>query len=205
LTVRIERAPFFKAVRERFFGGILKQSQVDGFNAILEAWEKRYPDGDLRWLAYDFATVQWETNHTMQPVREAYWLSEIWRRNNLRYWPWYGRGYVQLTWERNYQAMADILGVDLIGNPDMALEPTVAADIMFYGMEHGTFTGKKLGDFFPVGGGSRWAAARSIINGDDDVNHNGVADSIDIGNLGAAYFDVLQSTAVSVAQGKLDV
>ena len=51
------------------------------------------------WCAYGLATAWWETNKTMQPVREAYWLSEAWRKPNLRYYPHYGRGYVQLTWK----------------------------------------------------------------------------------------------------------
>lgn len=53
--------------------------------------------------AYVIATSYWETNKTMVPVKEAYWLSENWRKDNLRYYPWYGRGYVQLTWEDNYK------------------------------------------------------------------------------------------------------
>ena len=55
-----------------------------------------------RHTAYVLATAYHETAHTMKPVREAFWLSEGWRRDNLRYYPWYGRGYAQLTWRRNY-------------------------------------------------------------------------------------------------------
>ena len=36
------------------------------------------------------ATVAIETAHTFEPVREAFWLDEAWRQNNLRYWPFYG-------------------------------------------------------------------------------------------------------------------
>ncbi len=54
-------------------------------------------------------------------------------------------------------------------HPDDALLPEVAANIMFYGMEHGTFTGLGLLYFFngkaddPVG-------ARRIINGTDHAD-----------------------------------
>ena len=41
--------------------------------------------------AYVLATAYWETNRTMKPVEEAYWLSEEWRRKNLRYYPWHGQ------------------------------------------------------------------------------------------------------------------
>ncbi len=43
-------------------------------------------------IAYVIATVEWETGNTFKPVKEAYWLSEDWRRRNLRYYPYFGRG-----------------------------------------------------------------------------------------------------------------
>lgn len=169
----IDRRAFFDGIRPDLFGGNLTQPQVDGINAILDEWEARGLS-DLRWLAYMLATTYHETNATMQPVREAYWLSEDWRRRNLRYYPWYGRGYVQLTWEENYRKMGRLLGVDLLDNLDLAMEPHVAAAIMFEGMmmaesSVGDFTGKCLEMYFndttddPVG-------ARRIINGTDKAD-----------------------------------
>lgn len=73
------------------------------------------------------ATVAIETASTFKPVREAFWLPESWRQANLRYWPFYGRGYVQLTWEDAYRAVGQLLGIDLLSNPDRALEPQIAA------------------------------------------------------------------------------
>lgn len=73
------------------------------------------------------ATVAIETASTFKPVREAFWLPESWRQANLRYYPFYGRGYVQLTWEDAYRIVSGILGVDLLGNPDRAMEPQIAA------------------------------------------------------------------------------
>ncbi len=40
-----------------------------------------------------------------------------------------GRGYIQLTGRSNYTAYGNLLGVDLVGNPDLALDPMVAARI----------------------------------------------------------------------------
>ena len=74
-------------------------------------------------IAYVLATVQWETAQTFRPVREAFWLSEDWRRRNLRYYPYYGRGFVQITWKNNYEKYSKLLGVDLVNNPDLAMEP----------------------------------------------------------------------------------
>lgn len=169
----IDRKAFFDGARPDLFGGTLTQDQVRGVDAILDEWDARKLT-DLRWLAYMLATTYHETNKTMQPVREAYWLSEDWRRRNLRYYPWYGRGYVQLTWERNYREMGRLLGVDLLGNLDLAMDPHVAAAIMFEGMTMaessvGDFTGKCLEMYFndttddPVG-------ARRIINGTDKAD-----------------------------------
>jgi hypothetical protein len=170
------RKAFFDGIRPDLFGGTLTQDQVNGIDAILDEWEARKLT-DLRWLAYMLATTYHETNMTMQPVREAYWLSEEWRRRNLRYYPWYGRGYVQLTWEENYKKMGSLLGVDLLDNLDLAMDPRIAAAIMFEGMMAGDFTGKCLKNYFndttddPVG-------ARKIINGTDKAPliagyHNG--------------------------------
>jgi len=110
-------------------------------------------------VAYVLATAYWETNQSMKPVKEAYWLSEDWRRKNLRYYPWYGRGYVQITWEANYKRYG-------ITNPDDALKPDVAAHILVDGMKNGIFRGgKKLSDYITLQK-SDFKAARDIINGD---------------------------------------
>jgi uncharacterized protein (TIGR02594 family) len=99
-------------------------------------------------IAYVLATTEWETGHTFQPVREAYWHDEEWRRRNLsRYYPFYGRGYVQLTWEDNYRKYSEILGIDLVNNPDLAMEPQNALFILVHGFKTGAFTGKKIADY----------------------------------------------------------
>ncbi len=94
--------------------------------------------------AYVIATADWESNHTFKPVREAYWLSEEWRKHHLRYYPYYGRGFVQVTWRYNYERFSDILNLDLVNNPDLALDYDVALQILVYGFKHGTFTGREL-------------------------------------------------------------
>jgi hypothetical protein len=63
--------------------------------------------------------------------------------------------------------MGTKLGVNMLGdNKDRALEPSIAAEVMYAGMRDGDFTSKKLSDYFsatvndPVN-------ARRIINGTD--------------------------------------
>lgn len=74
-------------------------------------------------------TVSIETASQFAPVEEAFWLSDDWRRANLRYYPFFGRGYIQITWEENYRDAGAALGVDLVGNPALALDPTVSARV----------------------------------------------------------------------------
>ncbi len=60
---------------------------------------------------------------------------------------YYGRGYVQLTWENNYKKMDKALNFvgssSLHLHPEKALDAKTAYHIMSYGMRNGSFTGKK--------------------------------------------------------------
>lgn len=84
---------------------------------------------------------------------------------------YYGRGYVQLTWYENYERMGRILNIPLLQQPELALRPDIAANIMFEGMTKslslkGDFTGHYLEQYF---NDTRedWVNARRIINGLD--------------------------------------
>lgn len=163
-------AAFFASVRHSF--GALDQSQVNGFERLLQAYGvARWP---LAFAAYGLATGWRETAKKMQPVREAYWVTnaEDWRKKHLAYYPWYGRGDVQLTWKRNYERADEelSLGGALVADPDLALRPDVSARVMVHGMEAGWFTNKRLSDYLPLSGRAGFDAykqARRIINGTD--------------------------------------
>lgn len=170
-----DSAEFFATIRQKkgllAFGGSLSQDQVEGFNTVLAAAS----GAPVAHTAYMLATAWHETNKTMQPVREAYWLSENWRKSHLRYYPWYGRGFVQLTWEKNYRRADDELHLSgsLVANPDRAMEPRIAADIMRKGMSEGWFTGVSLGRVLPLRGVAtreQYMNARTIINGHDKAD-----------------------------------
>lgn len=76
------------------------------------------------------ATVGVETRAFL-PVREAWWLSEAWRAANLRYYPYYGRGLIQLTWASNYARAERELGIGgLVADPDLALDERHSARIL---------------------------------------------------------------------------
>lgn len=168
---------FFDAMRDSgIFGNALKPDQVSGLESVLgAAKEAGWP---LAFTAYALATACHETAYTMQPVREAFWLSENWRSKNLRYHPFYGRGYVQLTWKDNYTRADRELGLGgrLNNNLDLAMDPGIAAKIMIKGMQEGWFAGDKSGQrhtlarHLPADGAAsvaQFTSARRIINGTD--------------------------------------
>lgn len=164
----MNRKAFYDAIR----GDInLTTENVSGFETVLPYMEAR--GTAINAGAYALATAFWETAQTMQPVKEAYWLSENWRRKNLRYFPWYGRGLIQTTWEDNYRRMGQEIGVDLIANPDLLLEWDYALPAMFIGMEKGLYTGKSFDDYIDDLDESddedlrEYIAARRIVNGTD--------------------------------------
>lgn len=118
--------------------------------------------------AYPLATAYHETAYTMEPVREGFYLgnkAEEFRRK-LRYFPYYGRGFVQLTWRQNYVTFARLLNCDLVKNPDLALDPKRAAWIMAYGFKHGSFTGARL-ERYVNERKCDYVNARRCINGTD--------------------------------------
>ena len=135
----------FDLLRKSF--GSLNQNQVNNINLIIKYCNKH--SLEYNQAAYVLATAWHETNNTMLPVIEAYWLSEEWRRKNLRYYPWYGRGFVQLTWEENYKRADTKLGLngDLIKKPSLAQDPEIAAEILVLGSKEGWFSKKKLSDY----------------------------------------------------------
>lgn len=196
---------FFDRVRANLGGGKLSKEQVAGMELILDTWETRYKDRTPpTQLAYAFATAWHETAKRMSPIAEygdsAYFtrLYDIQGQNpdrarkmgntkpgdGIKY---RGRGLVQLTWYVNYARARDELfnhfniRIDLINQPDLAMQPEVATLILLEGMEGGWFTGKDLDDFIDakIDGDEHadFIKARKIINGTDkDKQIAGYAD-----------------------------
>lgn len=156
----MNREKFFDEVRAAIFGGSLKQKQVEGLNTLLDYFDQRLSGWDKRWLAYVLATAYHETAFTIQPIKE--YGSDKYLKSK-RYWPYIGRGYVQLTWDYNYEKYG------IKDNPDKALEPAFAAYVIFDGMAKGIFTGKKLSDYFNATVDNP-KEARRIVNGIDKAD-----------------------------------
>jgi len=183
----MNRKAFYNALRPKF--GVLTQANVVGFEHVLdEAQGRRTPIHDL---AYILATAWWESGKTMQPVREAYWLSEAWRKKNLRYYPFYGRGLVQITWLENYQKASNLYGVDLVSNPDKAMDPKLSVRILFDGMKDGWFTSKALDDYIDGIDEAADEDLREYINARRIVN--GTDKDSEIGNIALTFEGALQA------------
>jgi hypothetical protein len=164
MIVSFDKTKFFDIVRAELFNGKLAQSQVTGINFVLREWRKRHGfEGDYRHLAYMLATDYHETAYTMEPITEYGSASYLQGKD---YYPYIGRGYVQLTWEENYAKAEEVVGEPLVEFPNLALEPDIAAEVMFNGMGVGWFTGKKLTTYFNDTTDDAYNARR-IINGTD--------------------------------------
>ena len=161
-----DRDLYFDAVRTSLFGGSLEQVHVDGQNLVLAVWEFQRGE-DTRHLAYMCATIHHECATRWWPITE--YGSESYLKGKS-YYPYIGRGWVQLTWEENYRRASTELNLtderDLVDHPEMALDSLIATRVLFKGMAEGWFTGKRLDQYFnddrddPLN-------ARQIINGND--------------------------------------
>ena len=179
-------AAFFNVLRHTdVLGPTLTAAEVTGCNAILDACgAAAWPIADV---AYALGTAYHETAGTMMPIRElggaaylrrmydiqgprpdkAKILGNLQPGDGVRF---AGRGYVQLTGRRNYLRAGTALALNLVGNPDLALRPDIAAAIMVRGMREGWFTGQDLDDDLPRAGAAtlqQFIASRDIINGRD--------------------------------------
>lgn len=179
-----DKKKFFSAVRRLF--GKLNQKQVEGIEAILDAWIES-PLNDIRWLAYILATAWHETGTRMEAVREGFAnsnegaiaaVTKLFQRGVIKRNyalphangnSYYGRGLVQLTHGHNYATMSNEVGIDLYENPDEALRLDIAVKILIIGMIKGLFTGRRLADYFN-NTDTNWINARRIVNGSDKAS-----------------------------------
>lgn len=171
---------FYDLIRPHF-GGALTQDQVDGINAIIAGFAL-YGGAETNILADILATAKWETGDKMQPIYErgtkAYFKKYEGRASLGNTEPgdgylYRGRGLVQITGRRNYAYWANRLGIDLVGNPDLALDMDVAVRLLVEGAMIGAYTGKKLADYIDSTDESddedlrEYVQARRVINGVD--------------------------------------
>lgn len=168
-------------------------------------------------LANVLAQCRWEVGDAMQPVRETFATSDAqakarltaaWKSGKLTwvksdYWSsgFFGRGFIQLTHRENYAKASRAIGVDLVANPSLALEPSVSARIAVVGMRDGWFTGKKLSDYITLSS-SNFLGARAIVNGDKNKTPRGSKETIGqiIARYSRSYDEALKAEGYGVDQ-----
>lgn len=192
---------FFDAMRAAaILGPVITESEAAGCVAILNACAGKFPTS---WAAYALGTAYHETAGTMQPIKEyggdAYFrrmydiqgerpakareLGNLTPGDGVRYC---GRGYVQLTGKANYAKAQAITGHPLVAQPDLAMQPDIAARIMVEGMRDGWFTGKSLRVYIPQTPTlEHFTNARRIINSMDRA--------ADVAGYAMTFYRALQS------------
>lgn len=97
-------------------------------------------------LAGAMANVAVETGYSFIPEEEhgssSYFMRNYWDNPKVRRGlgnlnstdaiTFHGRGYIQLTGRNNYTDASKALRLDLVGNPELACEPTTAAKILVW-------------------------------------------------------------------------
>ena len=216
-SVVFDRKTYFDSVRGSLFSGSLSQQQVEGQEAILGEWELPGQSGistdDIRHLAYMLATTYHETAQKMWPIEEyGKGKGQPYGKNDPETGQtYYGRGYVQLTWRENYAKATKQLGLkgdaDLEWHAHMALDPQIAADVMFVGMAEGWFRSdakgaQTLGRYFNSSTDDSYTA-REIINGDKSYMPSW-SNGVSIGNLIKGYHGKFLDALKVSQKGEID-
>jgi Chitinase class I len=157
---RFDRKTFFDSVRDSLYGGTANAMAEANMNVVLDYWLAHHARRPAAQLAYILATVRHEVGPNMVPVRETFADTDAKARERLAAKPYarpegehghsyYGRGYVQLTWHKNYAKQQEKLGLPLVANPDLALDTAIATRILFEGMLDGDYNphGHGLGHY----------------------------------------------------------
>lgn len=107
----------------------------------------------LPFIAYIIATVKYETKGTYLPRREYIkdpkeGLPAVFARKDIiTRQQYYKRGYIPFRWKYNYAQFSKWLKIDLLNNPDQALDKDIAFKILVLGMYYGLFTSNCLADY----------------------------------------------------------
>lgn len=168
-----------------------------GADAIIKHWNAEYGHADTRWLAYILATALHESR--LHPVREHFGKTDEDSIRKLRAWAsrhsssnirknvykyttidpetgfaYFGRGFVQLTWDFNYKSASKRLGIDpgdkensYYYKPGKQLDPESSVLTLYSGMVYGWYrpTHCLLRYIYPNQNPANYRLARNIVNG----------------------------------------
>lgn len=147
----------------------MSDAQFEGFARIYDRAMRGTAEAYEAQTAYILATAYWESALTFLPVREGLsatdcearaYVAKLFDEGKIRTnyalpaengQSFYGRGLVQLTWEKNYRAIGDHLIGDaelFYQQPDLVMQSDLAAIILVRGMVDGIFSeAGRLGDY----------------------------------------------------------
>src|SRR5689334_23038261 len=126
----IDKVKFYSELRVKGLFQNLSQLQVNTIDAIFSEIEKQEIT-DNRQMAYIFATAYWEAHNPKKPELRLTPMKEFGGETYLKskkYYPYYGRGLSQITWDYNYKKEGQRLSLDLLTNPDLILDIPIAAN-----------------------------------------------------------------------------
>jgi predicted chitinase len=154
----------------------------------------------------EYSLQRWEADYVCklqgvpyadQPCQSAlnYYRSTDGKKNyytlgtDSRGLPYFGRGLIQLTGKGNYDTYGKLIGVDLVKNPELALEPDTSYKIASTYMANRTYSGMNT---------FQWVELGNLRNARKTIN----ASSKDLDKIENAYnlwLNILGQTAKVVA------
>ena len=125
----------------------LEENLYYSANALMRVWPSRFPDNDV---AEKYANKP-------EKIANKVYAGRMGNTEDGDGWKYHGRGLIQLTGKDNYSRCSETLGIDLVNNPDLLLEPEfAAASAGWFWRKHGLNQLADLGD---------WVAITKRING----------------------------------------
>lgn len=202
--MKFDRKIFFDEYKKHF--GSPSKSVVAALTQILNFFEKYFGWWDMiEQMANTLAQIKRETAHSYEPCAEGYYLGDadepgyfqgntdrvrrFWK--HLRYFPFFGRGHVQNTWEANYKKLTAYIkkyfpeiaarfpDFDLVKTPDLLFDPDVSMAATTLGMHLGLYRPGQTLDRYINPTRVDYFTAREIVNGDKRYHDTG--DKVSVG------------------------
>lgn len=157
-------------IRDRRWAAYMLATAMHEGRAEADNWKATWnpvkeTGGEGKWYGKLESVVDWKgkpldaSGNRIKPVTDADELKKLagklvkiggsmYPQDKVIQQRYYGRGYAQITFQDNYRAMDEVLGLNgrlHIVDPDLAArDPEAAYKIMSYGMRKGSYLGKKV-------------------------------------------------------------
>jgi putative chitinase len=96
---------------------VLQENLNYSAKGLMATWSSRFPDMD---------TAERYERQPEKIANKVYARADMGNIDDGDGWKYRGRGVIQLTGKNNYRACGEALGLDLVENPDLILEPKYA-------------------------------------------------------------------------------